>query len=230
VQALRAVLHHEDGQAQRVELGGGGGGEVLGRGQTLVEERQGEAEGRASAGLALDGDGPAEQLGQPARKGQALSKERRCVMTDAPKPLPEKPDLEWLRKHAKARLDELLATQPDAQLSDAQFALAQEYGFSSWRALKAHVDAKTLEGQLLKAIADDDLTAFTAMIDDDEPVAERIEHILSALDSIVVMANDPEQRHEIIAQQIRLGQVLSRIELILSFVELQRPYKFRSRL
>jgi len=68
------------------------------------------------------------------------------------------------------------------------------------------------------------------MIDDDEPVAELIEHILSALDSIVVMANDPEQRHKIIAQQIRLGQVLSRIELILSFVELQRPYKFRSRL
>ena len=74
-------------------------------------------------------------------------------------------DLDWLRKHAKARLDELLATQPEAQLSDAQFALAKEYGFSSWRALKAHVDAKTLEGQLLKAIADDDLAAFTAMID-----------------------------------------------------------------
>ena len=68
-------------------------------------------------------------------------------MTDAPKQLPEKPDLDWLRKHAKARLDELLATQPDAQLSDAQFALAKEYGFSSWRALKAHVDAKTLEGR-----------------------------------------------------------------------------------
>ena len=86
-------------------------------------------------------------------------------MTDAPKQLPEKPDLDWLRKHAKARLDELLATQPEAQLSDAQFALAKEYGFSSWRALKAHVDAKTLEGQLLKAIADDDLAAFTALID-----------------------------------------------------------------
>jgi len=86
-------------------------------------------------------------------------------MTDAPKQLPEKPDLEWLRKHAKARLDELLATQPDAQLSDAQFALAQEYGFSSWRALKAHVDAKTLEGQLLKAISDDDLAAFTTLIE-----------------------------------------------------------------
>ena len=86
-------------------------------------------------------------------------------MTDAPNQLPEKPDLDWLRKHAKARLDELLAAQPDAQLSDAQFALAKEYGFSSWRALKAHVDAKTLEGQLLKAIADDDLAAFTALID-----------------------------------------------------------------
>ena len=30
---------------------------------------------------------------------------------------------------------------PDARLADAQLAIAREYGFSSWRALKAHVDA-----------------------------------------------------------------------------------------
>ena len=37
------------------------------------------------------------------------------------------------------------ATNPGAQLADAQFELAKQYGFSSWRALKAHVDSLTVE-------------------------------------------------------------------------------------
>lgn len=57
-----------------------------------------------------------------------------------PPSLPERPSLEWLRKTAKGRLQSLRAHQPDARLADAQLALAREYGFESWRKLRAHVD------------------------------------------------------------------------------------------
>jgi ankyrin repeat protein len=54
--------------------------------------------------------------------------------------LPANPNLDWLRKTAKQRLAALRAGQPDAKLHQAQHAVATDYGFSSWRALKAHVD------------------------------------------------------------------------------------------
>lgn len=54
--------------------------------------------------------------------------------------LPPRPSLEWLRKHAKRRLAELRRTRPGARLADVQLALAREYGFSSWRKLRAHVE------------------------------------------------------------------------------------------
>jgi hypothetical protein len=49
--------------------------------------------------------------------------------------LPDAPNLDWLRKQAKRRLLELREENPNAQLSDAHFDLARQYGFSSWRAL-----------------------------------------------------------------------------------------------
>lgn len=55
--------------------------------------------------------------------------------------LPSHPNLEWLRKTAKQRLAELRAQEPRAKLADAQRAIAREYGFPSWRKLKAHVEA-----------------------------------------------------------------------------------------
>ena len=54
--------------------------------------------------------------------------------------LPARPNLDWLRKTAKQQLDALRKTNPDAKLAGAQLALAREYGFRSWRALKAEVD------------------------------------------------------------------------------------------
>ena len=62
--------------------------------------------------------------------------------------LPDEPNLEWLRKQAKQRLVLLRERAPSARLADAQLAVAREYGFRSWRALKAHVDLLTLDGQL----------------------------------------------------------------------------------
>jgi hypothetical protein len=55
--------------------------------------------------------------------------------------LPDRPNLEFLKKEAKDHLDRLRSTDPSAQLSDAQHALSVEYGFASWPKLKAHVDA-----------------------------------------------------------------------------------------
>jgi ankyrin repeat protein len=82
-----------------------------------------------------------------------------------PQSLPDNPNLDWLRKQAKRRLDELRRTRPDAQLSDAQFALASDYGFSSWRALKGHVDSLTAEGHIFTAARSGDVDALRGMLD-----------------------------------------------------------------
>jgi hypothetical protein len=60
-----------------------------------------------------------------------------------PKALPAKPNLEWLRKAAKHRLVALRANDPATKLTAAQRDIAGEYGFTSWRALKAHIDARS---------------------------------------------------------------------------------------
>ena len=64
--------------------------------------------------------------------------------------LPARPNLEYLKNEAKDRLDDLRRTAPRAQLSDAQFALAKDYGFESWPKLKGHVEslATTLQNPL----------------------------------------------------------------------------------
>jgi ankyrin repeat protein len=62
-------------------------------------------------------------------------------------PLPARPNLEWLRKTAKQALTRLRKRKPEARLADAQLALAREYGFHSWRALKAYVDAKSVDAR-----------------------------------------------------------------------------------
>jgi ankyrin repeat protein len=80
--------------------------------------------------------------------------------------LPDSPSLEWLRKRAKRRLAELRRESPEAKLAEAQLALAREYGFSSWRALKAHVDSLTIEGRLFAASRSGDLATLSALLDE----------------------------------------------------------------
>lgn len=55
--------------------------------------------------------------------------------------LPAHPNLEHLKNQAKDRLDDLRGRNPSAKLADAQHAIAREYGFVNWAALKAHVEA-----------------------------------------------------------------------------------------
>ena len=79
--------------------------------------------------------------------------------------LPDAPSLEWLRKQAKQRLTVLREREPSARLADAQLSLAREYGFPSWRALKAHVDLLTLDGQLFDAAERGDAKSLGALLD-----------------------------------------------------------------
>jgi ankyrin repeat protein len=83
----------------------------------------------------------------------------------APLPLPDNPDLHWLRKQAKRRLDDLRKTNPSAKLADAQFDLARQYGFASWRAFKAHIDSLTVDGQLFEAARTGDVGALAVLLD-----------------------------------------------------------------
>ena len=83
----------------------------------------------------------------------------------APLSLPEAPSLDWLRKQAKRRLEEMRQTEPAVRLSAAQFDLAKQYGFSSWRALKAHVDSLTVDGQLFAAARNGDAETLAALLD-----------------------------------------------------------------
>jgi hypothetical protein len=55
--------------------------------------------------------------------------------------LPALPNLEHLRKQAKELLLELRRQTPESKLADAHHAIAVEYGFSNWPALKARVEA-----------------------------------------------------------------------------------------
>jgi ATP-dependent Clp protease ATP-binding subunit ClpC len=63
--------------------------------------------------------------------------------------LPLHANIEHLRKQAKERLRELQKTDPQAKLTDAQHAIALEYGFASWPTLRAHVES--LGAQLVTA-------------------------------------------------------------------------------
>ena len=57
--------------------------------------------------------------------------------------LPAQPNLEHLKKQAKAMLEELTRENPNAKLADALHAIAREYGFASWPKLKVHVLSTT---------------------------------------------------------------------------------------
>jgi ankyrin repeat protein len=83
-----------------------------------------------------------------------------------PSSLPDAPNLDWLRKQAKRRLEELRSTHREAKLSDAQFDIARQYGFPSWRALKAHIDSLTIEGQLFDAARHGDADRLARLLDD----------------------------------------------------------------
>ncbi len=83
--------------------------------------------------------------------------------------LPEKPNLEYLKKQAK----ELLRSNGQGKLADAQHALAKEYGFATWAKLKSHVEALGLTpAEALKAaVCDSDAPRVAELLREASGVA-----------------------------------------------------------
>jgi hypothetical protein len=54
----------------------------------------------------------------------------------------ERASLEYLKELAKDRLQQLRRIDPKTKLADALLATARDYGFPSWRALKAEVEQR----------------------------------------------------------------------------------------
>jgi ankyrin repeat protein len=79
---------------------------------------------------------------------------------------PDNPSLEWLRKQAKTRLAELRRMNPGARLSEAQFEIAKRYGFSSWRALKKHLDSLTLESRIIESARKGHVERLAELLDE----------------------------------------------------------------
>ena len=80
--------------------------------------------------------------------------------TDSPqasRPLPDRPNLRHLKDQAKDLLKDLLIAGQNTSLTDAQYKIAQRYGFASWPKLKAHVESLEEIGQLKQAIDSNDL-------------------------------------------------------------------------
>lgn len=90
-----------------------------------------------------------------------------------PRQLPEKPNLVYLRKQAKA----LQRTMPQAKLADAQYALAKDYGFDTWARLKSHVESLGMPpAEALKAaVCDQDAARVQQLINRHPELREHID-------------------------------------------------------
>ena len=77
--------------------------------------------------------------------------------------LPQKPNLEYLRKQAK----ELLRNKGQGKLADAQHALALDYGFATWAKLKSHIESLQLTPAeaLRVAVCDGDAKRVRVLLD-----------------------------------------------------------------
>jgi ankyrin repeat protein len=98
------------------------------------------------------------------------------------KDLPAAPNLEHLRKQAKALLRAFQKKEPRVvakfralklkatpKLSDAQHLIAREYGFDTWSKLKEHIDAETAQMNeafrlAKKALRNDNATEFQQLL------------------------------------------------------------------
>lgn len=91
--------------------------------------------------------------------------------------LPERASLEYLKKLAKERLQEMRRTDPRAKLASALSSVAREHGFASWRALKAEVEArqKTIVVQFFEAADKGDVETVRRLLDD-HPALARAAH------------------------------------------------------
>ena len=96
--------------------------------------------------------------------------------------LPERPSLDYLKRIARTRLLDLRRASTQARLADALLAVAREYGFASWRALKAEVERRQHAG----------VSAFVAAcVSGDRDEVQR----LLRLDPALARASAPDAPH-----------------------------------
>jgi ankyrin repeat protein len=100
--------------------------------------------------------------------------------------LPERPNLEHLKKQAK----ELLRTMGRGKLADAQHAVAKEYGFATWGELKSHV----LSAAMSPA------EALTAAVSDMD--AKRVRALLKRHEELRANINGPLEKYAFGAQAL----------------------------
>lgn len=80
--------------------------------------------------------------------------------------LPARANLEHLKNEAKQWLKQLRAQNPASRLAEAQLFVARRYGFTSWRRMKAYVDALNDVGRrLIHAVRDGDLKTMREVLD-----------------------------------------------------------------
>ncbi|MGH9629592.1 MAG: ankyrin repeat domain-containing protein [Bryobacteraceae bacterium] len=121
-----------------------------------------------------------------------------------PTELPDNPNLEHLKKQAKALLDDFRQNQPQAverfktlrlkeapKLSDAQHLIAREYGFDKWSQLKDHVEslaAPTLEvmHEARRAFKADDAAALRELLERYPMLKTKINEPVADFDSPLI--------------------------------------------
>jgi ankyrin repeat protein/catechol 2,3-dioxygenase-like lactoylglutathione lyase family enzyme len=83
--------------------------------------------------------------------------------------LPDRASLAYLKKVAKERLRALRALDPAARLADTHLIVAREYGFSSWRALKAEIDRRhaSRATEFFRACAAGDIDRLLELLKDE---------------------------------------------------------------
>jgi ankyrin repeat protein len=86
-----------------------------------------------------------------------------------------------------------LPDKSEISLADAQFALAREYGFASWRELKDHIakhvaDSRPLIERFKRAVRDGDANALRALLEQHEEVRSSINEPIFGFDSPALVA------------------------------------------
>jgi ankyrin repeat protein len=134
----------------------------------------------------------------------------------SPRPLPPRASLEHLRNEAKQRLKALRAQDPSLKLTDAQLTIAREYGFASWRRLKAAVDAQDRERVFAAARAGDVEAIRRVLRDGFNPgetddagrtihqIAKTLDH--TELELFMRVHQERDERHDDVKRAVRAIQ------------------------
>ncbi|MCF7689195.1 MAG: ankyrin repeat domain-containing protein [Cephaloticoccus sp.] len=132
------------------------------------------------------------------------------------KQLPERPDLEQLKKQAKDLLNEMESRRPEAlarigeenqetfALHDAQRILAREYGFESWPKLKLHVETRTedtAEARLIEAALSGDMESIRIIVAERPGIWKRSLYAAAALGATAAVEDWLAREPDLVAKK-----------------------------